>query len=128
MATAQPNNLVGSVPPSIGNLTELTELGVFNNPGLADSAIPSTIGELSKLRRVHLYGNHFGGTIPPSIGALSGLEKLMLCENRLSGSIPSSCVHNTINGTCPPCTRTPSLPLSLFINYAGDGCWLLLWW
>ena len=53
-----PNKLVGTVPHSIGNLTELTEFGIFQNPGLA-STIPATVGQLTKLQGLR-------GSIEPS--------------------------------------------------------------
>ena len=109
-----PNNLIGSIPASISNLTKLDEFGIFANPGLAGSVIPSTIGLVANptLRRAHLYGNGFVGEIPASMGRLVSLEKLMLCENSLNGSIPASFAnltkmkdlelhHNQLTGLVP---------------------------
>jgi hypothetical protein len=106
-----PNKLVGTVPESIGNLTELTEFGIFVNPGVV-STIPATVGQLTKLQALHLHENSFKGQIPPSIGTLTGLRRLMLNNNQLNGSIPSSFVklsklfsisleHNRLSGLVP---------------------------
>jgi hypothetical protein len=108
-----PNNLTGSIPASIGSLTKLTEFGIFVNPGLAGSRIPSSIGLLTGVARAHLYLNGLAGTIPPSIGGMVDLETLMLNDNHLTGSIPSTLSkltrltdlelhHNRLSGRVPP--------------------------
>lgn len=107
-----PNNLTGSIPASIGSLTKLIEFGIFENPGLAGSSIPVSIGLLTGVRRAHLYLNNLAGTIPSSIGNMTGLEKLMLNDNHLTGSIPASLSkltritdlelhHNRLTGSVP---------------------------
>jgi len=52
--------------------------------------IPPEVGELSNLRRLELSGHfgHLGGTIPPELGRLSNLEHLDLSGNGLTGPIP----------------------------------------
>lgn len=107
-----PNHLAGSIPDSIGSLTELTEFGIFENPGLAGASIPSSIGLLTAVNRVHLYENGLAGTIPPSIGNMTNLQKLMLNDNHLTGSIPATLSnlakitdlelhHNRLTGIVP---------------------------
>ncbi|KAL6590785.1 hypothetical protein U3516DRAFT_770032 [Neocallimastix sp. 'constans'] len=59
----QDNNLSGSIPESIGNLTELKEL--------------------------KLHKNNITGPIPNSIGKLTILEILYLNDNNLSGELPT---------------------------------------
>jgi hypothetical protein len=65
------NQLTGSIPPEIGNLTNLTELYLFNN--------------------------QLTGSIPSEIGNLTNLTKLMLSDNQLSGEIPQSICDLDIN-------------------------------
>ncbi|MFC1481593.1 FG-GAP-like repeat-containing protein [Candidatus Neomarinimicrobiota bacterium] len=82
------NNLSGTIPTTIGNLTGLTNLRLLNN-SLAGT-IPDTIGNLTNLTHLYLYDNQLSGTIPVSIGNLTSLESLYLYQNLLSGSIPST--------------------------------------
>ncbi|XP_017978797.1 PREDICTED: probable leucine-rich repeat receptor-like protein kinase At5g49770 isoform X1 [Theobroma cacao] len=85
--------LTGSLPASIGNLKNLTNLILvgcgFNGP------IPDAIGSLSQLKYLSLNSNGFTGPIPPSIGHLSNLVWLDLADNQLEGPIPVS------NGSAP---------------------------
>jgi Leucine-rich repeat (LRR) protein len=80
------NQLSGSIPSSIGNLPNLLTLD-FNENNLTGS-IPSSIGDLSELRNLFLEDNELLGTIPPSIENLTKLQHLYLFDNQLSGSIP----------------------------------------
>ena len=88
-------NLSGSIPESIGNLTELTNLDLQNN----------------KLT----------GELPESISNLTNLTNLNISENQLDGSIPddictiysdSTDMDVSNNKFCPPlpdCIDTPDL-------------------
>jgi Leucine-rich repeat (LRR) protein len=82
------NQLSGSIPSSIGNLTKLTRLDLNDNQ--LSGSIPSSIGNLTELTRLYLYNNKLSGSIPSSIGNLTELIYLYLYHNQLSGSIPSS--------------------------------------
>ncbi|XBI87296.1 hypothetical protein VPH35_025409 [Triticum aestivum] len=82
------NNILGTIPMEIGNLSNLSMLYLDTN--LFTGPIPSTIGQLSNLIVLSLSKNKFFGEIPPSIGILNQLEELYLQENQLSGSIPES--------------------------------------
>lgn len=82
------NQLAGSIPPEIGNLTELSSLGLYANQ--IEGNIPSEIGNLTKLTYLDLSPNRFSGSIPNEIGNLTNLEILFLNQNGLTGSIPSS--------------------------------------
>jgi Leucine-rich repeat (LRR) protein len=77
----------GSIPSEIGNLTNLTYL-VLSNNGFTGS-IPSEIGNLTNLTWLSLDDNQLTGSIPPEIGNLTNLTDLSLSENQLTGSIPS---------------------------------------
>ena len=80
------NGLTGNIPPEIGNLGNLVELDLSEN-GLSGS-IPPEIGNLHNLTYLYLYENQLSGNIPPEIGNLGYLDELDLSENKLSGSIP----------------------------------------
>ena len=80
------NNLVGSIPPELGNLTELRYLALgFNS---LEGSIPPELGNLEKLRLLGLSVNNLVGSIPPELGNLSELYHLSAGANRLEGSIP----------------------------------------
>ena len=61
----------------------------LNNNKLSGS-IPSSLGSLTNLRFLELAGNNLNGSIPSSLGNLTNLLYLELDGNHLSGSIPSS--------------------------------------
>ena len=82
------NNLRGSLPAELGNLTELSGLDLLFNE--LTGSIPAELGNLPKLRRVDLQWNHLTGAIPASLGNLSDLRVLILSNNALTGEIPAS--------------------------------------
>ncbi|KAJ4840139.1 hypothetical protein Tsubulata_041844 [Turnera subulata] len=80
------NSLHGNIPPSIGNLSKLINIGLdFND---LSGNIPREIGLLVSLNNLWLASNSLSGLIPDSIGNLRNLSKLTLYDNQLSGSIP----------------------------------------
>ncbi|XP_050138691.1 probable LRR receptor-like serine/threonine-protein kinase At3g47570 isoform X2 [Malus sylvestris] len=102
--------LAGVIPPHLGNLSFLVELGLKNNSFHGPlpqelsrlrrlkkinfgnnnfmGTIPSWFGSFAKLESFKLYGNGFSGFIPAAIFNLSALEGINLNRNQLSGSIP----------------------------------------
>lgn len=80
------NNLVGTIPPEIGNLSELIWLDLGANE--LEGPIPAQIGNLGQLRTLYLAGNSLSGSIPTQLGNLSHLELLYLNRNKLEGTIP----------------------------------------
>jgi Leucine-rich repeat (LRR) protein len=83
----QNNNLVGTIPVEIGNLTNLEELYLFSNT--LSGTIPTEIGNLTNLKILFLYYNQLTGSIPTQIGSLTNLTHLGLNGNQLTGSIPT---------------------------------------
>ncbi|NQU66937.1 MAG: leucine-rich repeat domain-containing protein, partial [Candidatus Marinimicrobia bacterium] len=81
------NNLLGSIPSELGNLTNLQVLHLYNNQ--LSGSIPSDLGNLMNLTYLELSYNQLTGSIPPDLGSLTNLELLLLYNNQLSGSIPS---------------------------------------
>lgn len=82
------NQLTGSIPVEIGNLPNLEHLSLHNNQ--LTGSIPITIGTLSNLNRIYIFNNQLTGGIPTEIGNLSNLQDLSFNNNQLTGSIPSS--------------------------------------
>lgn len=81
------NQLIGTIPPELGDLNSLAGLFLGNNQ--LSGNIPPELGNLSNLTELYLYKNQLNGSIPPGLGNLTNLTVLNLQENLLSGSIPS---------------------------------------
>ncbi|KAJ8899650.1 hypothetical protein K2173_019346 [Erythroxylum novogranatense] len=82
----QSQKLVGSIPPSIGNLTYLTGINVRNNSFYGE--IPPEIGRLPYLQHINLTYNSFTGKIPTNITNLMDLRVLAFAYNKFIGNIP----------------------------------------
>jgi Leucine-rich repeat (LRR) protein len=96
------NNLVGTIPPELGNLTELIYLmftcnqavGLINNKLVGE--LPSEIGQLRKLEALGLSGstnglpgNNLSGTLPLELWSCTELKWLLLGRNSFSGYLPT---------------------------------------
>lgn len=81
------NNVVGTIPVQLGNLTNLQWLSLQNNQ--LSGGIPTEISNLTNLRSLNLTNNQLSGSIPVELGNLSSLQFLVLRGNQLSGSIPA---------------------------------------
>ncbi|GMP52211.1 hypothetical protein CsSME_00018120 [Camellia sinensis var. sinensis] len=81
-------NFSGSIPASLGNLTQITYLDFGSNS--FGGQIPSSISNLAKLNTLYLDGNNLTGQIPDSLGNMSQLTLLYLSGNNLTGQIPDS--------------------------------------
>jgi Leucine-rich repeat (LRR) protein len=81
-------NLWGTLPASLGDLSELVNLTLSNNPGLT-GAIPASLGH-PNLGQLDLSKCHFTGSIPADLGQASRLQNLQLQYNTLSGELPAS--------------------------------------
>ncbi|MEZ4874735.1 MAG: hypothetical protein R2793_04625 [Flavobacteriaceae bacterium] len=82
------NNMEGTIPASIAQLTELKVLELSFNK--INGELPETIGSLGKLEVLALNGNDITGSIPASFGDLATLKQLHLSSNQLSGEVPNS--------------------------------------
>jgi Leucine-rich repeat (LRR) protein len=82
------NQITGSLPTWIGDLTNLYGLYLNNNSLSGD--IPSQIGTLSNLNYLDLSNNQFSGTLP-DLSGLTNLSELSLSYNSFSfdETIPS---------------------------------------
>ena len=86
MLSLSGNALTGSIPPELGDLTNLTSLWLHNN--YLSGPIPTELGDLTNLEGLLLGINGLSGPIPPELGNLTNLTSLRLQRNGLSGSIP----------------------------------------
>lgn len=79
------DELSGSIPTEIGDLTEIEVLVIREN---LVGEIPASIGQLSELKILDLSNNNLSGNIPETFKNLKKLEKVYLYNNNLSGEIP----------------------------------------
>ncbi|XP_059066686.1 receptor-like protein 43 [Cryptomeria japonica] len=103
------NQLNGSLPSCLGNLSSLTQLDLSYNwltgnillssslavlhlssNNLEGETVLSSLCMLSNLTEVDLSDNQLNGSLPSCLGNLSSLTELHLFNNRLSGIIPMS--------------------------------------
>lgn len=84
---------MGSLPESIGNLTNLQSIVLSD--GKVTGKIPTTIGQLQHLTLLRLNRNQLEGSIPSELGNSSKLAYLDLSSNQLTGSIPDSIANLT---------------------------------
>ena len=82
------NNLNGSIPASLSNLSKLVSLNLLSNR--LSGSIPASLSNLSNLKYLALNYNQLNGEIPVSLRNLSKLEYLFLDFNQLTGIVPAS--------------------------------------
>ena len=108
----------GSIPPELGNLTNLRVLDLRGRTASATASrlegpvpaelgnlssleelylshneltsIPAELGRLGNLRVLNLQSNDLTGLLPSELGKLASLERLYLNDNALSGPIPAA--------------------------------------
>jgi Leucine-rich repeat (LRR) protein len=78
--------LSGSLPPSIGNFTDLKHLYLASNS--ISGSLPGALFQLSNLEELDLSFNSFTGTLSPDFQLLPSLALLNLKSNAFVGSIP----------------------------------------
>ena len=114
-------NLNGTVPADLGDLSMLTQLNLHSND--LSGSIPPELANLSRLQRLFLHNNRLSGTIP-NLSGLRNLERLWLSGSNmnLSGSVPAwlnsmsrleqlSLWGNNLGGSIPRLTGMTSLSL-----------------
>ncbi|VVB04752.1 unnamed protein product [Arabis nemorensis] len=82
------NFFEGTIPQEVGNLfrLEYLDLGVNSLEG----PIPTGLYNCSRLLNLRLDSNHFGGSVPSELGSLTNLVQLNLYGNNLKGKLPAS--------------------------------------
>ena len=76
----------GSIPASIGSLTGLTILNMYEN--LFTGTLPAEIGLLQNLEILDVAYTALTGFVPESYGALVNLEEFYVYGTNVEGSIP----------------------------------------
>jgi Leucine-rich repeat (LRR) protein len=79
------NNLSGSLPAELSDLTYLETLNLQSNA--IEGSLPSDLGRLTNLKTLNLQSNKFSGTLPVLSG-ISGVKKLSIAGNTFKGTIP----------------------------------------
>ncbi len=106
------NNLTGTLPSTLANLTNLRGLGLTRNYSLG-GPIPATLATLANLVGLELSFNRLTGSIPAALGGMPSLTALGLNDNQLTGSIPAELGNlanlevlrvdfNQLTGSIPP--------------------------
>ncbi|MCP4393998.1 MAG: hypothetical protein GY804_07010, partial [Alphaproteobacteria bacterium] len=85
------NNLNGTIPESLCNMTNLKIFDVFEND--LHGAIPENIGKLTNLESLFLADNQLTGIIPPGIVNLTSIMSLIINNNHLCSNAPDVIVY-----------------------------------
>jgi len=96
------NNLTGTIPAEIGQLSGLDYLHLSNNS--LSGSIPTEIGQLKALKYLHLDNNQLSGNVPEEILDLPSLKQADLAENffsKFEGHVPSFWKIENYNKTLP---------------------------
>ncbi len=80
------NDLMGPIPPELGNLSNLENFSVNDN--YLTGTIPTWLAKLPQLRQIGLDENLLTGPILVELSNLSNLNCLNLSRNKLTGIIP----------------------------------------
>jgi hypothetical protein len=84
------NRLTGPIPESWGtDMPFLQALGLFGN--LLKGSLPSTLGLLSQLRNLLIHNNLLTGAIPTELGQLSDLGWVTMEDNAFTGTVEPLC-------------------------------------
>jgi len=84
------NNLQGSLPVELGNMSSLEVLNLSNN--ILSDNIPESLCNLEKLQILNLSSNILSGTIPSNLPNLEEVKTIDFSENELFSSIPNNLI------------------------------------
>ncbi len=98
-------DLDGTLPPEIGDLSALTELDLSDND--LSGQLPKELGKMWKLTHLELDRNGLSGEIPLALDALTGLRKLRL----FAGNTFTGCVPPALYGVQDSDTASSGLPV-----------------
>jgi Leucine-rich repeat (LRR) protein len=122
------NNLHGTIPASLGNITTLTALD-FSGNRLAGT-LPSSLGACSQLSSFSARNASLSGPFPKILSSLKDIQFLDLSHNALTGTLPAqpidpnagleffSVAHNQLAGEVPPALC--KMPLHIGCHLEGN--------
>lgn len=125
------NNMFGTIPRGIGNLTQLRKLNMEKS--LLMGTLPHGVGNLKNLEGLYLAENYLSGHVPSFLGNLTFLSEIDLSNNRFLGPLPQDLgnrsrleqldlSNNDINGSIPkPLMRLGSLFIFILANNSLTG-------
>jgi hypothetical protein len=91
------NNLTGEIPTSIGSLTGLRSLNLYGNQ--LEGLIPISLSNISTLEVLDLAKNNLSGPIPQELSKLHWLHKMDVSSNSLCGPIPAGTQFSTFDAS-----------------------------
>ncbi|KAB2062443.1 hypothetical protein ES319_A10G152300v1 [Gossypium barbadense] len=80
------NQLTGTIPPGLGNLSEIRGLNLSHNNLIG--AIPSSFSKLKQIESLDLSFNNLSGRIPTELTEMTALAVFSVAHNNLSGPLP----------------------------------------
>lgn len=119
------NNLGGTLPASLGKLTNLTNIQIpFNS---IEGTLPSEWYTLSKMYQQVIYNNKLHGTIPEIWKNMTAMKFFIGYDNAFTGTLPHYigshwqlqflvAYNNKFNGTIPAGLQYCNFMIVLFIN------------
>lgn len=120
------NNLLGSIPDTLGDLPALFLLDLSHNRLVGQ--VPQQLQNLQQLQYLNLSRNGLSGQVPAALSRCVKLISLNLSYNKLSGDVPMSLAnlsslnsldlsYNGLTGSLPqrPLFQNPSIS-----NFAGN--------
>jgi len=85
-------DLGGTIPTWLGGLSNM-EILSLGGGGKFTGELPASIGNLSKLTQLYIWNENITGSIPNEWAALSKLTYISLNNTKLSGTIPSGLIN-----------------------------------
>ncbi|CAL5375311.1 unnamed protein product [Camellia sinensis] len=82
------NELIGTIPPSFGNISSLEGFGLDVNHIYGN--VPTKLAQLPNLKVIDLAFNYLTGPIPPAIFKKSSMVQVVLTSNAFSGNLPTN--------------------------------------
>uniref|UniRef100_A0A7N2N6K4 Uncharacterized protein n=2 Tax=Quercus lobata TaxID=97700 RepID=A0A7N2N6K4_QUELO len=92
------NQLTGSIPSEMGELSQLKSLNLSNN--FLTGSIPISFRNLKNVESLDLSHNKLSGKIPSELVELTSLSVFSVAYNNLSGRIPFEQQFSTFNMKC----------------------------